>query len=103
MKKYEYQSKNKHLTASVVFYSFSETKENLKQNLKRIKLSWPVKFKIKKIKKKCCIVYKKHTAFFCLKRVEDLDIQELQLKKDNKRKSSIKNWHNTKRKILCII
>lgn len=52
MKKYEYQSKNKHLTASVVFYSFSETKENLKQNLKqnlkRIKLSWPVKFKIKK-------------------------------------------------------
>jgi hypothetical protein len=46
---------------------------------------------------------KKHAAFFCLKRVEDFDIQELQLKKDNKRKSSIKNWHNTKRKILCII
>ena len=33
---------------------------------------------------------KKHAAFFCLKRLEDFDIQELQLKKDNKRKSSIK-------------
>ncbi len=46
---------------------------------------------------------KNHTAFFVLKRVENPNIQELQLKKDNKRKSSIKNWHNTKRKILCII
>ncbi len=49
------------------------------------------------------ICKKTYSIFFCLKRVEDRDIQELQLKKDNKRKSSIKNWHNTKRKILCII
>ena len=49
------------------------------------------------------MICKNMQHIFCLKRVEDLDIQELQLKKDNKRKSSIKNWHNTKRKILCII
>ena len=48
MKRFEYQSKNKHFKASAIFYNFSESKQNLKDKIKHFKLSWPITIKIDK-------------------------------------------------------
>lgn len=46
MKKFKYQ--NKKFKASATIYNFSESKEMLKNKLKKFKLSWPIKIKIEK-------------------------------------------------------
>ena len=48
MKKFEYQNKEKNFKASATFYNFSEPKEILKNKIKSLKLSWPIKIKIEK-------------------------------------------------------